>query len=131
MAKFPDKFQMSVIINYLNTPGGRKTAEILDSSEQIAKAEDILDIMADVRYNESDSIIIHSKNLKPDFFDLKTGIAGEILQKFSNYRMRLAIVGDFSQVKSRSLKDFIRESNCRRTICFVESVDEALQRFDK
>lgn len=122
---------MSAIIKYLNTPGGRKTAEIANNSEQISKAEDILDIMAEVSYNESDSMIIHSKNLTTDFFELKTGIAGEILQKFSNYRMRLAIVGDFSQVKSKSLRDFIRESNRRGTICFVKSVNDALQRFDK
>ena len=121
---------MSVLINYRNTPCERKTAEIPDSPEQIGRDEDILDIMAEVSSNESDSMIIHSKNLTPDFFDLKTGIAGEILQKFSNYRMRLAIVGDFSKVKSKSLKDFIRESNCRGTICFVKSVDDALQRFD-
>ncbi len=41
-------------------------------------------------------MIIREQNITPDFFDLKTGIAGKILQKFSNYRVRLAIVSDFS-----------------------------------
>jgi len=31
-----------------------------------------------------------------DFFDLSTGLAGEILQKFVNYHVKIAIVGDFS-----------------------------------
>ncbi|MCK7528774.1 MAG: DUF4180 domain-containing protein [Ignavibacteriales bacterium] len=35
-----------------------------------------------------------------DFFDLKTGIAGEILQKFSTYNVRLAILGDFQNIKA-------------------------------
>ncbi|WP_449401649.1 DUF4180 domain-containing protein [Chryseobacterium wanjuense] len=55
----------------------------------------------------SDKVIIHEKNITPEFFDLKTKIAGDILQKFSNYRVKLAIVGDFSKYESKSIKDFI------------------------
>jgi len=51
--------------------------------------------MADIYYQGFDAIILHEKTITPVFFDLKTGIANEILQKFSNCRMRLAIVGDF------------------------------------
>jgi hypothetical protein len=32
---------------------------------------------------------------------LKSGIAGEILQKFSNYGVSLAIVGDFPNIQAR------------------------------
>ncbi len=87
--------------------------------------------MAEVRYNGSGMMIIHEKSLHPDFFDLKTRVAGEILQKFSNYRMQLAIVGDFSVYKSKSLSDFIRESNRTGTIYFVGTIDEALIRLIK
>ncbi|HUX96186.1 MAG TPA: DUF4180 domain-containing protein [Bacteroidales bacterium] len=52
--------------------------------------------------------------------------AGEISQKFSNYRMKLAIIGDFSETGSKSLNDFIRESNRGGTICFVKSLEEGL-----
>ena len=51
-----------------------------------------------------------------------------MLQKFSNYRTRFAIIGDFTNVQSRSLQDFIRESNDGRTVCFVGSLEEALLR---
>jgi hypothetical protein len=86
--------------------------------------------MAEARLNDSGRMIIHDKSLHPDFFDLKTRVAGEILQKFSNYRMRLAIVGNFSGFTSKSLRDFMRESNNRGIICFVDSLDEALSRLD-
>jgi hypothetical protein len=76
-------------------------------------------------------MILHAINLPSEFFDLKSGFAGEILQKFSNYRMKLAIIGDFSEIKSKSLRDFIRESNNRRTISFVSSIEEALSILDK
>jgi len=84
--------------------------------------------MAEARYNGSSTMIIQDRSLHPDFFDLKTRVAGEILQKFSNYRMRLAVVGDFSIYKSNSLQDFIRESNRMGTIFFVGTIDEALTR---
>jgi polyphosphate kinase 2 (PPK2 family) len=71
--------------------------------------------------------IIHEKNITPDFFDLKSGIAGEILQKFSTYLVRLAIVGDFVKYTSNSLNDFIFESNKGRHISFVSSCAEAIK----
>lgn len=73
-------------------------------------------------------MILKAEQLTPDFFDLKTRVVGEILQKFSNSRMRLAIVGDFSVYTSKSLHDFIFESNKGNLINFVGSVDEALER---
>jgi hypothetical protein len=54
-------------------------------------------------------------------------MAGEILQKFSNYRVKLAIVGDFSKYSSKSLADFIYESNKGKHINFVATKTEALK----
>jgi len=88
--------------------------------------------MVDARYSNSvESMIIYAKSLSSEFFELKSGIAGEILQKFSNYRMKLAIIGDFSEIKSKSLRDFIRESNYRKIISFVSTLNEALSILDK
>jgi hypothetical protein len=122
---------MATEIKYHQTDKEKKIAEILPGSDLIASPDDILDFMAEARLNDSDRMIIHNKSLHPDFFDLKTRVAGEILQKFSNYRMRLAIVGDFSSFKSKSLRDFIRESNRTGTINFVATIDEALLRLDR
>jgi sugar phosphate isomerase/epimerase len=103
-----------------------KIAEVTEDSGLISGTQDILDIMADAGYNGCEGFIVHQKNLHNDFFDLKTKLAGDILQKFSNYRMRLAIIGDFSGYTSKSLKDFIRESNRTGIISFVGTHEEAL-----
>ncbi len=65
------------------------------------------------------------------FFNLRTGIAGEILQKFSTYNVQLAIIGDYSKYNSKSFKDFIFESNKYRRINFVCTLEEALERLTK
>ena len=108
-------------------PNGSRIAEIKSSSIVIASAQDGLDLLGNLYYQGFDKLIIHAVNITPDFFDLKDGMAGEILQKFSNYRVRLAIVGDFTQYSSKSIKDFIYESNQKRQISFVASTSEALQ----
>jgi len=116
------------MLKYHININGVTIAEILPESDLIKSPDEILDIMADAGYHKSVGIIVHDSNLPQTFFDLKTGLAGEILQKFSNYRMRLAIIGDFSGYESRSLKEFIRESNKRGLICFVDSLETALSR---
>jgi hypothetical protein len=105
---------------------GEKIAEVISEGTIINKSEDGLVLLGNLYYQDFDKITIHEKNITPDFFDLKTGIAGEILQKFSTYRVRLAIVGDFSKYKSKSLQDFIYESNQGRHINFVASITEAI-----
>ena len=95
----------------------------------IATAEDGLDLLGNLYYQGFDKIIIHEKNMTPDFFNLKTGVAGEILQKFSNYRVGLAIIGSFKEHASKSMQDFIFESNKTGHIHFVASKEEAVLRF--
>lgn len=119
------------MIRYHKTENSVVVAELFPGSGLITTPDDMLDIIVEAGYNDSGGVIIYDNNLHPDFFELKSGLAGEILQKFSNYRMRLAIIGDFSGFKSRSFMDFIRESNNRGIICFVDSLDIALARLCK
>lgn len=104
-----------------------KIAEVISDDTIINKIEDGLDLVGNLYYQGFDKIVIHENNITPDFFDLKNGIAGEILQKFSTYRVRMAIVGDFSKYTSKSLNDFIYESNKGRHINFVTSKTDAIK----
>lgn len=103
-------------------------AELASEMLLIRSIEDGTDLLGNLYYQGIEKVIIHRENITPEFFDLKTKMAGEILQKFSNYQVRLAIVGDFQQVESKSLKDFIRESNRGNLVNFVDSLEEALMR---
>ena len=100
--------------------------EVISDVSILETAEDGLDLMGNLYYQGYDKVILHAKNIIPEFFDLKTGLAGEVLQKFSTYRMRLAIVGDFSAYPSKNLRDFIYESNQGKHVNFVATVSEAV-----
>lgn len=106
-------------------------AEIKSNNTEISSVQDALDIMASCDYQGSKKIIIQEKNIASCFFHLKTGLAGEILQKFSTYRVQLAIVGDFSKYASKSLRNFIYESNKYGQVIFVSSTNEAKERLLK
>jgi Domain of unknown function (DUF4180) len=102
-------------------------AEVISDEIILANLRDGLDLLGNLYFDGYDKIIVYETNISPDFFDLKTGLAGEILQKFSNYRVQLAIVGDFSKYQNQSIKDFIFESNKLRQINFVATISEAFQ----
>ena len=100
---------------------------IVDKDEKITNAQDILDMMASAQYQfECIGMVLYKESLNESFFDLKTGLAGEILQKFSNYHFKLGIVGDFSHYTSKSLRDFIYECNKGNMVYFKEDLDSAL-----
>lgn len=106
-------------------------AEIISDKLLIQNTEDALDLLGNAYYQGFDKIIIYQKNLTPGFFNLKNKMAGDILQKFSNYRVHLVIIGDFSTFTSQSLKDFIYESNKGNHVNFVGTLNDALNSLSK
>ena len=107
--------------------GQAKVAEIQAEGLVLTSVEDGLSLLGDLYYQGFDKIILHEENIVPEFFDLKTKLAGEVLQKFVQYRMPLAVVGDFSKCTSKSLRDFIYECNQGRQVNFVQELSSALK----
>lgn len=108
---------------------GESRVAIIESDEiVIANVQDALDLMATVSYHEDCyKMLIRKSNINEDFFELKTKLAGDILQKYTNYKVKLAIVGDFDGYDSKSLKDFIYESNNGKQVFFAKDIPSALQ----
>ena len=74
------------------------------------------------------NIAVKKEMFTEEFFDLSSGLAGEIAQKLVNYGFRFAIIGDYSGYTSKALHDFIYESNKGRHLYFVADEDEALKK---
>lgn len=109
--------------------GGREIAVVRDNEIFIEDVQSALDLMATVQYETGcDRFVIDKSLLSQSFFDLKTRLAGEILQKFINYRVKVAIVGDFSMYSSQSLKDFIYECNNGNDIFFLLTEQQAVEK---
>ncbi|MED1780532.1 DUF4180 domain-containing protein [Brevibacillus fortis] len=112
--------------------GGKNIAIVSGSEVLIEDVQSALDLIATVHYQaDSDRIVLNKSLIVDGFFDLKTRLAGEILQKFINYRVKVAIVGDFSVYTSKSLKDFTYESNNGKDIFFLPTEEQAIEKLSQ
>ncbi len=95
----------------------------------ITDTQSALDLMMTVKYETgADRIAINKGAITDNFFILSSGLAGEILQRFINYRFKLAIYGDYSKYTSKPLHDFIYESNNGKDIFFMSSREAAIEK---
>lgn len=98
----------------------------------LASERDALDLIGEAHGANATLVVIPVTRLDDRFFDLSTRIAGEMLQKFTNYGFHVAIVGDISAwtANSGALTDFVRESNKGRSVWFVADMDALEARLD-
>ena len=108
----------------IKTPKGSISHCTFQEAPAIRTTSDFLDVLAS---STTQTIAINKESLTHDSFDLKTGIAGEFLQKVSNYGRKLMILGDFSDHTSQSLQSFIHESNRGGTVLFVPDVESGVE----
>jgi len=92
----------------------------------LASAEDAVAVLGEALGQGAKLVAIPAARLHPEFFRLRSGIAGAFLQKFVTYGVRVAILGDLrEQVEaSTALRDFIIESNRGGAIWFPADLQE-------
>ena len=80
-------------------------------SNLIKGEQDALDLVAACGENGTNLLLIHSENLPPDFFQLKTGLAGRIMLKFTNYYLKVAAVLSQEEVNQGRFQEMVLETN--------------------
>ncbi|QIB46097.1 DUF4180 domain-containing protein [Streptomyces aureoverticillatus] len=99
--------------------------------EPIADERDVLDLIGNASYQGAEWVVVPAVRFDESFFRLRTRVAGDIVQKFANYRMGLVVLGDISPhtEESSALRDFVRECNRGRQTWFVTDDEELTERF--
>ena len=112
----------------LLTVNGAAIAVISGEEKRILDTQSALDLAMTVKYETgAEKIVLDKKAICEEFFILSTGMAGEILQKYTNYPVKMAVYGDFSHYTSQPLKDFIYESNRGKDFFFFSTKEEAIR----
>ncbi|GAA3758613.1 DUF4180 domain-containing protein [Plantactinospora mayteni] len=90
----------------------------------IATEQDALDLIG-ASFLGATVVAVPASRLDASFFTLGTRFAGEVMQKFVNYRLRLAVVGDISAhlATSSALRALVEESNRADHVWFVPDLD--------
>ena len=85
----------------------------------------VMDLIGEAFSRGVGTVALPVERLDPRFLDLSSRIAGEVIQKFTNYRLRLAIVGDISAelARSEALRAFVIESNRGRSVRFIDRLE--------
>ena len=76
---------------------------------------------------ERGGLVIDEKDLTPDFFDLKTGFAGQVLQKFVSYRTKLAVIVRDAQIYGGRFGELMHEHRIHPTVRFFSAEQPARQ----
>ena len=75
-------------------------------------------------------LILTEDDLASEFFDLRSGLAGELFQKFMNYKLRAAIVVPDPTVHGERFSELAYEHASHGMIRILRSKDEAMAWLD-
>ncbi|MDH6118535.1 DUF4180 domain-containing protein [Kitasatospora sp. GAS204B] len=91
----------------------------------LREERDAIDLIGEAHYHGAHWVALPAARLTDDFFRLRTRLAGDIVQKFANYRLGLAVIGDISRHvdAGTALRDFVRESNRGTQLWFLPDSD--------
>ncbi len=88
--------------------------------------QDLIDLISFCGEHNTDRILLFAENLPQGFFELKSGEAGMVLQKFANYHLKVAAVTPHSLIHGK-FSDFVLETNRGGQFRIFHSPDEAKQ----
>ncbi|MCU1216159.1 DUF4180 domain-containing protein [Stenotrophomonas maltophilia] len=93
----------------------------VDPQGPMLDAGALRDLVGDALGHQAEWIAVPVQRLSADFFELRSGMAGQWLQMLVNYRLHFAVLGDVSgyRAQSESLDAWITECNRGRDGCFV------------
>jgi Domain of unknown function (DUF4180) len=109
---------------------GVKVLLCSSGGQRIETENDVTDLIGKAYEDFCEFVVIPVERLTDEFFQLKTRIAGQIAQKFVNYRIHLVVLGDISNhvERSNALAAFVKESNRGDHVWFVPSLGELQNR---
>lgn len=110
----------------LRTLQGRLVAEVPAEGPTLSSEQDALDLIGELYGLEAEWVLIPVARVDDEFFQLSNRRAGLFLQKFVNYGLRVAFVGDLAEqlAASKSLRDFVYESNRGGQLRFIRDASE-------
>ncbi|AGA67911.1 hypothetical protein Desdi_0365 [Desulfitobacterium dichloroeliminans LMG P-21439] len=103
----------------------KKYLEIISSTTPMRSESDALELVSLCGENDTDLVMIHYAALSEDFFELKTKVAGDILQKLMNYRIKAVAVIPDEIIQKGRFRELALEMNKGPHFRMVASREEA------
>lgn len=121
-----DKMEASIMNFEIKELAEKKYIEIYSNESPICKEQDALDIISISAENDIRLIMLNSEVISDDFLNLKTGVAGSVMQKFVNYNLKVVAVIPHERIKNGKFKNVIIESNRGKQFRVFEEREKAI-----
>lgn len=113
---------MNVFVHDIN---GTQVAEMQSEGIVIRSARDAADITGELLISGIAKLILHERNMCPEFWQLSSGLAEVVLQEFASKAIVVAFVGRLSQIKGESFTALIQESGLGNQAFLLGTVELA------
>lgn len=105
--------------------GTKKYIELISGQTPLSTEQDAVDLVALCGEHAIDFLMLHGEALSEDFFNLRTGVAGRMMQKFITYSVKTAVVIPDPSVNKGRFKEMVTESNRSNQFGVFESREDA------
>ena len=114
-------------MNYqINEINSKKYIEVMSMSNSLNSENDILDLIALCWEHEASLLLIHYEVFSADLFNLKTKVAGGIIQKLINYNIKSAALIPEEIMSKGRFREMALETNKGHHFRMYENKEEAV-----
>jgi PadR family transcriptional regulator, regulatory protein AphA len=90
---------------------GAYIVECLSGVGTVNGEQEALALVAACMENRTQRVLLPAGTLSDDFFHLRSGVAGSVLLKLSNYRVTTAAIISAEQIGEGKFRDWVLETN--------------------
>ena len=91
----------------------------------LTSEKDALELVSACLSSNIRNLVLHERSVSPDFFRLRTGLAGAALNKFQIYHIRTALIVQDESLLEGRFGELVRESNKGNDFRVYDSVQAA------
>ena len=102
-----------------------KYIEFVSGDAVLGSEQEALELIAACIENDIGFLMLHAEMMSEDFFKLRTGLAGAVLQKFMNYHITAAAIIPNEDTIKGKFKEMATEANKGKDFRVFKSVEEA------
>lgn len=103
----------------------RTYIEVLSAETPLGSEQDALDLIGLCMEKDIGLLMLHGEALSDDFFKLRTGVAGKMIQKWINYRVKTAAVIPGELARQGRFKEMAAETNGSNAFRIFEDKHDA------
>ncbi len=110
----------------LKTGPGNSYIDLTTGKSTIKRDDDLNDLLSLTYYHNSTFVLLNEENLSDEFFDLRSGLAGAAMQKFANYRVKVAVLLPANAEQTPRFKELMFEMSGSNHFRFYNNREDAI-----